>query len=331
MTGLSVAIVTFNSAGVIGSCLAAVGRCLPRAEVIVVDNGSTDASVAVARRAAPGRVRVVACAENAGFGRACNRAAELAGEAHVLFLNPDVRLVGVDERMLAEALSAERFGIRVASMVEDPGAGRAPVPLLWRERSWVGDAVHHAVGPLRPREVRSARRAPPEEGSLVWGSAAAMIVRKEEFLGVGSFDRRFFLYYEDRELSGRYRDAGLPIGVLPGFVGVHAGGGSSGASGRRTTPKAWEYVAWLEYVAIREGRGRARLASSLTWGPRAACRSGMGWLAARGVGGRRVARKADELAGVAGRVETLARGDGWPEGGAAFCPRGRELVRRASR
>jgi N-acetylglucosaminyl-diphospho-decaprenol L-rhamnosyltransferase len=328
--GLSVAIVTFNSAGVIGSCVAAVGRWLPGAEIIVVDNGSSDESVGIAR-AGSARVRAVTGAGNIGFGRACNLAADLAGAGHVLFLNPDARIVGVDERSLGEAMRGREFGLRVASLVGDAAGGAVggPVALVRRERSWVRDVVHHAVGPLRPRELGPVRQRPPEAGGGRWASAAAMIVRREEFLRVGGFDPRFFVYYEDRELSARYRDAGLAIGGLPGFVVVHAGGGSSAAEGVGATSKAWEYLGWLEYVAIRGGGRRARLASRLTSGPRAASRRGVGALAARGIGGRRVSRKADELESVASRVEALAREDGSPAGGPPFCPTGRALVRRA--
>jgi GT2 family glycosyltransferase len=329
MTGLSVAIVTFNSAGVIGRCVAAVGRWLPGAEIIVVDNGSSDGSVGIARAAA-GRVRAVTGAGNVGFGRACNLAAEMAGAGHVLFLNPDALIVGVDERRLGDAMRDREFGVRVASVVGDSRGAGAPVALVRRERSWVRDVVHHAVGPLRPRELRPVRHRPPGSGCGRWASAAAMIVRREEFLRVGGFDPRFFLYYEDRELSARYRDAGLPIGELPGFVGAHIGGASSAADGVGATSKAWEYLGWLEYVAIRGGGRRARLAWRLTSGPRAASRRGVGALAARGIGGRRVSRKADELESVAARVEALSREDGSPAGGPAFCPTGRALVRRAS-
>lgn len=333
MTGLSVAIVTFNSAGVIGTCVAGVGRWVPGAEIIVVDNGSRDGSAAIARAAAASvraRVRVVAGAGNVGYGRACNAAAELAGEGHVLFLNPDARIVGFDERALREAMGERDFGLRVASVVADGSAGGVGVPLVRCERSWVGEAVHHGLGPLRPRELGRVgpRPAGPGRGGR-WASGAAMIVRREEFRGLGGFDPRFFVYYEDRELSARYRDAGLPIGVLPGFVGAHAGGGSSGGDGMRATSKAWEYLGWLEYVAIREGRGRAGWAARLTAGARAVSRRGVGALAAGGIGGRRVARKADELEAVARRVEALAWADGSPVGGPPFCPTGRELVRRA--
>jgi len=255
---VAVAIVAFNSAESIGTCVESVVRWLPGAEIVVVDNGSTDGPAA----ATFGAVRVLAGERNVGFGRACNRAAELAGASHVLFLNPDARLVSVDAEALSRALAgAGAFGLRAPALT---GSGR---PLLRRETSWLRDVVRHAVGAWWPRELHRPGPARAMGGRL-WAAAAAVMVRRDEFLGVGGFDPRFFLYYEDRDLSARYREAGLPVGELPGVVAVHAGGGSSGDGGLRAAPLAWEYLGWLEYVAARYGLPRARLALRLTWGPR---------------------------------------------------------------
>ncbi len=321
---VSVAIVTFNSSHCIENCVESVARCLPDAEVIVVDNGSDDDSVLAARRAL-GAVRALANARNIGFGRACNLAAMLATEEHVLFLNPDTRLVSVDVEAVAEAMREPSFGLRVGSLAT---AGRTPTqrPLLRRETSWLGEVLHHAVGTLRPRELKS-RCAPESIREPRWAVAALILVRRREFLDLGGFDPRFFLYYEDRELSARYRDAGLPIDPLPGVVGTHRGGGSSGGHGIRAVPLAWEYLSWLEYVALRGGRSRAWLAWQVTRAPRFAACALTRALADRGLGGVRIAAKAQELEAVARYVALLAVDNDSP----TFCPVARSMLVSARR
>ncbi|MBX3573739.1 MAG: glycosyltransferase [Mesorhizobium sp.] len=83
----SVVLVAYNSADVIRDAIESVPA--PH-EVIVVDNASTDASREIAAAAG---ARVLALAENLGFGTACNRGAALARNDTLLFLNPDARLM----------------------------------------------------------------------------------------------------------------------------------------------------------------------------------------------------------------------------------------------
>src|SRR5271167_2648136 len=90
---LSVVIVTFNSAGCVGMCLDAVGRWLPGAETLVIDNASVDATRSIAEHHG---ARVVELQENLGFGRACNVGADRTELGHILFLNPDVGIRTAD-------------------------------------------------------------------------------------------------------------------------------------------------------------------------------------------------------------------------------------------
>ena len=89
MIDLSVIVVTYNSADLIGPCLGSVlnapGMTL---EVFVVDNASADGTADTVRRRFP-EVRFIQSPTNRGFGAANNQAIPLCQGRHILFLNPD--------------------------------------------------------------------------------------------------------------------------------------------------------------------------------------------------------------------------------------------------
>src|SRR3954453_14566765 len=91
---LTVVVVTYNSADCIGACLEAIETHLPDAERIVVDNGSSDGSSALVSEFSP-TTRVIA-GRNVGFGQGCNLGVRAATNRHVLLLNPDVVVSGVE-------------------------------------------------------------------------------------------------------------------------------------------------------------------------------------------------------------------------------------------
>src|SRR4051794_37853037 len=92
MRDIGVVIVTYNSGAVIGACLDAV---LPTgAEIVVVDNASTDNTRAEVERR---EVRLIPNSMNRGFAGAINQGFAVLRQTHVLMLNPDaVLLSGLD-------------------------------------------------------------------------------------------------------------------------------------------------------------------------------------------------------------------------------------------
>ena len=63
--------------------------------------------------------------------------------------------------------------------------------------------------------------------SVDWVSGACMVVRREAIEGIGGFDQRFFLYWEDTDLCRRIKDAGWDVIYLPEATVMHIGGKSS--------------------------------------------------------------------------------------------------------
>ena len=294
---ISVVIVTFNSAGCVGMCLDAVGRWLPGAEKLVIDNASVDGTRSVAERHG---AKVVELHENIGFGRACNVGADRTERGHILFLNPDVEIRSADADALTRLLEAVELGLVVPS---SSGRGFAfGEPSCWQE------ALSLTFGTLRPRELPQRLR-PPRSGQPLWASGAALLVRRSEFLGVGGFDRRYFMYYEDRELSLRYRKAGLSVRVTPALVAEHAGGGSSDLGDRRADIIAFVMMGWLQYTYTARGPTAAARGWRLIRGVHALIRRTVG-VASRVIPSGRLTRKSLQLREVAQELTRIRADSG---------------------
>jgi N-acetylglucosaminyl-diphospho-decaprenol L-rhamnosyltransferase len=309
---ISAVVVTYESAACISECLASVRAALPDAELVVVDNGSQDDTVATVRAATPS-AQVIETGENVGFGRACNTGAEAAGGSHVLFINPDSVLDEVDRRRFEDLLTARPFGLVAPALEGEKDRRRA-------ENSWAAEYFAHTFETLRPRESRPRSR-PYEETKAAWVSGALLLVAREEFLGLGGFDPRYFLYYEDRDLSRRYRDAGLPVRITDAIRGRHAAGSSSADDGFRARPMAWSLLGWIQYVSIHEGERKARRAARAALVTLRVLRLGMRSLAAvRWPRARRKAQQLDEL------LRLLA--ERASDGDSRFCPDALRVIRR---
>jgi len=219
---VSIVIPCWNKAELTLSCLQSLQATTDPAlfEVIVVDNGSEDATVQLARGEGP-RFRVVRNEHNTGFGPACNQGAALARGDIVLFLNNDtVLLPGWLEPL-------------VAALDEDDALGAVQPKLLYPDGR-LNDAgglvfgggepwIYGKGDPEPEAPPYSCRRAPD------YASGACLAVRKAAFEEVGGFDDRFApAYYEDTDLSFALRAAGWRVLYEPASRVVHLEGGTAG-------------------------------------------------------------------------------------------------------
>jgi GT2 family glycosyltransferase len=318
---ITVVVATFNSADHVDDCLRSVRCYLPGAQTIVVDNDSSDGTAEQVRERFPQTI-VLAGHGNVGFGGACNLGAQRATGDYLLYLNPDAELVEADLQELVHQTQAPRFGILAGSLLD----GGFRKPLLRRSsRHWpvemLGAHVLAILSPLAPppRHVERADRP-----GLYTVSGAALMVRTREFRALGGFDERFFMYYEDTDLTQRYRKQGYPLRVSSTLAIRHIGGTSAPVPRRN----ALSFLGWLEYLAKWRGPGVARRAALAA---KIAYSVVLGLLAPFGEG--RARAKAEELeamlshialagaevpsasANVRSRGTLSARegADGWPE------------------
>ena len=214
---VTVVVVTWRGRDLLGHCLESLAAQTADHEVLVVDNASSDGTADVLRRF-PG-IRVIRTPVNLGFAGGAQIGLEEAGTEFVAFLNDDAT---AEPTWLAELLDAADAHPRAAAITslllldgtDPPRVNNAGVVLL---PSLYG--ADRAAGRLA-----SEVSAPAE----VWGfSGGAALLRRDAALAVGGFPVRFFLYYEDTDLSWRLRLAGRSIRYAPAAVVHHRHAASS--------------------------------------------------------------------------------------------------------
>jgi GT2 family glycosyltransferase len=236
MNALSVTlvVVSYNSADVLGDCLASIELHAPDARAIVVDNSSTDASAEVAQANAS-FVTVIRSEENEGFSRANNRALRTIDTEFALILNPDARLTSSPIPQLLAAADrlpgASAFGPK--TMYEDgrPQVSFGPDLSLaaeYRQRKLVKGVKTGARWALEELRALTA-----EEREVDWISGSCMLLRMSEARDADFFDERYFLYEEDADLCLRLREAGSRVMFIPQAVVIHELGTSMAKASKR--------------------------------------------------------------------------------------------------
>jgi GT2 family glycosyltransferase len=215
----SVVVPNLNGAHFLEPCLTAVAQqTLRPSQVLVVDNGSTDASVELVRELFP-EARLVTFSENRGFAAAMNAGIAETRADLVAFLNNDA---------VAEPTWLEELAACVA---RHPEAAAATSKLLAHEPGRLdgaGDGLTRSFLPYvrghdQPDDGRFA-----DEVEVFGASGAAALWRAPVLRELGGFDERFFAYYEDVDLSFRARLRGYEIWYAPRSVVRHTRGGTAG-------------------------------------------------------------------------------------------------------
>lgn len=222
---VSAIIVTHNSAGVLPHCLEALGRqSMPANRIVIVDSGSTEREYLETLRKKDGLILLEA--ENIGFGQANNlgMSAIPPEPGTVLFLNPDTFLhsdfIANCCRILEKNL---QIGVITGKMLGyDPVHGKPTGKLdsTGIFRKWYGRWYDRGQG-----ETDAGRYDASSEVPAVCG--ALMCCRTEALMSLGGgavFDKEFFLYKEDIELSLRLRDKGWQLVYDPTLLAYHCRG-----------------------------------------------------------------------------------------------------------
>ena len=213
---VSVAIVNWNGIDHIARCLDAVmGQTLPPAEVVVVDNGSSDGSPSLVRDRYP-QVALVERPTNEGFCRGYNRAIRHTRFPYVLILNNDVFL---DRDFLCQAVTV---------LNRSPDIGSVAARILKAGSDQVADVGHYLQ--RRLRVVSSQNATEPE--FVFAGSGAALLCRRKMLEDVRLFgeyfDETFFMYWEDVDLAWRAQLRGWRCLYDPNVVAHHVESASQG-------------------------------------------------------------------------------------------------------
>jgi GT2 family glycosyltransferase len=221
---VGVVVVTYNSAGTVVDGL----RTLPLsrlAQVVVVDNGSSDASAAVVRSLGLDRIEVVE-QDNVGFGRGCQRGFDQmrADVDLVLFLNPDAIIEEPDLELLVAHLDAEPSCGMVAPLLEKGSELIASSGEIGTLRSELRFLL-----PDRLKELIPDRRHDPSAsrtGPVGHVEGACFLMRASSLRRVGGFDPRYFMFFEEMDLARRLHAIGDRVDLVAEARASHLVGAS---------------------------------------------------------------------------------------------------------
>jgi GT2 family glycosyltransferase len=224
LSRLAVVIPSWNSAGLLPRCIGSLEGQGADVELLVVDNGSTDGSVAYLERE---EIPHLSLPRNVGFAAAVNLGVRRVSAPFVLVLNADTVLEPGCVGRLDDALAS------------DPSLGGAQPRILQLEgedespRS-VDSARLYSAGQALTKDGRAieagageAQRPEHLVRREVFGvCGAACLLRRQLFDDLGGYDERYFAFYEDVDLNVRAQIAGWRFEYVPEAVVWHVGNAS---------------------------------------------------------------------------------------------------------
>ncbi|MBN8729174.1 MAG: glycosyltransferase family 2 protein [Acidobacteria bacterium] len=267
---IGVVIVSYHSAECVAACVRSV--LLHFDEVVVVDNGSTDASAGQARSVPvpPGKqVDVWEAGRNLGFAGGVNAGVRRLTTPNILVLNPDVELPPDTpiRRALEEALALDGVGA-AAGVLRESGLGPQAgftVRMLPRTRDLVLEALGiNALWPSNPANVRyRCLDLDLHQAQDVEQPAGALVAfRREAWEQVGGWDEQFYpVWFEDVDFCCRLLANGWKIRLAPEARALHKGGHSVGKLLSATRASYW-YGSLLRYSAKHFGPWRTRVVAA---------------------------------------------------------------------
>lgn len=257
---VSVLVVTYNSAADIDACLAAAAATIRRpAELLVLDNGSTDDTAAVVADRHPD-VTLFVSEANLGFAAGVNALARQATGDYVLLLNPDAVLHEGSVDALIEL--AERrpqgglYGGRCLTSDGELNPGSAwGKSGLWDDFCFASglNVVFKNNKYLDPMSLGSWPRDTESEVGIVTG--CLLLARRTVWDELAGFDEDYWLYGEDADLSARAWKLGYRPVISPAATITHDFGTSSPNESWRTI-KIWTGKATMQYKHHSVARAR---------------------------------------------------------------------------
>lgn len=234
MLDISIIVVNWNAGPMIASCLNRILAELRsvNGECIVIDNASEVSDQELLRRQFP-ELHVIENASNLGFAKAVNQGILTSRGRYVLLVNPDTFLSeGSIGSSLAFLDSRPEVGILGPRILNPDGSVQGSARAFpqfataffgrtsFMSRLFPGNAFTR-------RQVLCLEEQLDRPLAVDWVSGACMLIRREVLDDVGSFDERFFLFWEDADICWRAHKRGWSVIYYPEVSAIHLIGGCS--------------------------------------------------------------------------------------------------------
>jgi GT2 family glycosyltransferase len=211
-------------------------------DIIVVDNGSTDNSLAILKAQYPDLI-YIENGENLGFAEGNNRGLEYSiaqNYIYSLIINTDTL---VDEDIV----------VKLSYHLDNhPDAAAVQPAIFWlhdKTKIWNGKGGFNQLLGLT-YTGKNIPKATDKFEVAQWVTGCCMLLRNSALLKTGLFNKQFFLYYEDVELSYRLRDHDYEVHYLPSCKMYH----EAGVSAKVATPKKEGFLSPVIHYYISRNR-----------------------------------------------------------------------------
>lgn len=192
-----------------------------RLEIVVVENASGDDSVRRLKAETP-HIKLIVSKTNDGFAGGCNKGVRESTGEYIALLNNDAK---PDTGWIRRAV--DRFE-------EFPDVGAVASRVL----DWEGNLVDYVGAAMtwygmgfKPLTAEPPPTRPDVAADVLFGTGAAMFVRRSVFDAVGGFDERYFMFFEDVDLGWRINLAGWRFLYEPSSLAFHKHHASMSAFG----------------------------------------------------------------------------------------------------
>ena len=201
-------------------------------EIILVDNGSNDGSISLAKKLFP-KIKIIHNSQNFGFATAVNQGIKIAINPYVCLLNNDVTLDKNWFKLMTNAIKKHpQAACFCGTILNKDGTSVESQGISF---SWSGKCT----------QVKK------QSAGFIWGSSAAAVIYKKSILEkIGLFDEKYFAYLEDVDVAFRLQQNHYQTLLVPKAIVYHLGGGTADQWGNfraRQTFKNWFYFIFKNY------------------------------------------------------------------------------------
>ena len=247
---LSIIIVTWNTAKITQKCVQTINKYLDNPEIVVVDNGSKDNTVELLSKEK--NVKIIKNNANLGFSKGNNIGLKHASNEYIVFMNSDIELIDDSiNNLLDYFIGKNNIGI-IGPKFLNPD--HSPQASVFPKQSIINAFKEFYLN----KKHTYTKYIPNTESPIkVWAiSGGFILTRKSFFESIGSWNEKYFFYFEDMDLCRKVNKISKDVVYYPLCQIIHR----HGASGvnltnpdnqwRRLIPSSIKYHGYLNHHTI---------------------------------------------------------------------------------
>lgn len=214
-----IVLVNYNERKYLKDCLESIfNQTYHNIKVVMIDNDSNDGSVEEVRKSFPD-VEIFQTGSNTGFAHGCNVGIEYAlenGTDYVMLLNIDTH---IDTNL-------------VFHLHRHAGSRKVTSPKIYSDQMhsniwYAGGGMDYTAGShTQFHDERLERKNSEPVHSMKFASGCCMLVHRDIWQKIGLLDEKYFMYFDDDDLSVRFRKSHIKMLYVPKAIMWHKVGGS---------------------------------------------------------------------------------------------------------